>query len=136
MHSVANVPFKEEANHVGMYSATHMRLPSLITAAYEDLPDHLKNPRWYKNGKIHNKPKTEYQSKASCTFFSRPTRLMTLLSAIYGRVQGKWHFQTALTSANPNAKGGRLLHPTVRPVLFPSSQWRHSRCNECSKNAF
>lgn len=33
--------------------------------------------------------------------------------AIYGRVLGKWHFQTALTSANPNAKGGRLLHPTV-----------------------
>ncbi|KIP09557.1 hypothetical protein PHLGIDRAFT_116344 [Phlebiopsis gigantea 11061_1 CR5-6] len=76
---VVNVPLKPEANHT-------------------DLPEPLRNPVWFEDGKIHGKSKNAYTS-------------------VYGRVNGKWHFQTALTSANPNAKGGRLLHPTQKRVL-------------------
>ena len=33
--------------------------------------------------------------------------------AVYGRLDNNGHFLTALTSLVPNAKNGKILHPTV-----------------------
>ncbi|OBZ65761.1 Acetolactate synthase, mitochondrial [Grifola frondosa] len=36
---------------------------------------------------------------------------------VYGRIDGEGYFATAMTTVNPNAKGGRLIHPNQKRIL-------------------
>lgn len=99
-----------------------VNIPLRGDANHIDLPDVLKSKAWYSDRGL-KKPRQQYRT-------------------VYGRVNGKWHFQTALTSAAPNAKGGRLLHPMQKRVLtireFARAQGfpDHQRFLSLSENAF
>lgn len=80
-----------------------------------DLPRRLRNPVHYHED---GTPKQPYRGKSNgfnsiCTKTEFTHRSF---EDIYGRIDGKSFFKTAMTTVMPNAKGGPLLHPTVSTI--------------------
>jgi hypothetical protein len=80
-----------------------------LTMFIPDLPKPLKlSSKFYEKD---GKSKMKYRSMARLNH--SPTYKSHVHIGLYARIDAKGPFSTALTTANPNHKGGRLLHPTV-----------------------
>ncbi|EMD38163.1 hypothetical protein CERSUDRAFT_122915 [Gelatoporia subvermispora B] len=91
----------EEVEYQYSRTFTHMvvervaNIPFRADADHVDLPRVLYVPRMFESEGV---PKKCYRG-------------------IYGRIDGNGHFWTAMTTIKPNAKGGRVLHPTQKRII-------------------
>ncbi|OCH93875.1 S-adenosyl-L-methionine-dependent methyltransferase [Obba rivulosa] len=72
-----------------------VNIPFEADADHVHLPRALQVPRLFDS---QGHPKSQYRGQ-------------------YGRINGNGHFWTAMTTIMPNAKGGRVLHPTQKRII-------------------
>jgi hypothetical protein len=96
-----------EADHTGTTLFAVEAVKPAIKMSALDLPPKLR---------MNIANRTSEVTKYHGTFkkkISSHTYILFFWSGLYGRINGKGHFKTAMTTVAPNAKGGVLLHPTV-----------------------